>query len=299
MKNILTYLLILAIPFYSSAQDYVPMVEATACWGRKYVDNISLPPVVEQRGFFYINSNSKEIISGLEYWSLFNEYDPVLQNTPIGYLREDIQTQQVFYLNESENFSWLNCGGEEILLYDFSAEVGDTVYHCPNSDLYYVVQSIQVVEEYINSEIDFFNFGGGRVYEVFSSEFNFSTIYEGVGSNIGPIHEYPNVSTPGTEVLSSYTFECAFILDTDDFLSDKVDIFPNPTKGKLNIQLVEDSGLVEMKIYDLSGQIQKSHKINGRDAVINIENLPRGLYFITGYDKKGKQIFTQKFVKQN
>jgi len=297
MKKIFTCLLLFGTSFLGQAQDYMPMLEATACWGRKYVDNISLPPVVEQRGFFYINPNSTEIISGVEYWSLFNEYNPIQENTPIGYLREDTQAQQVFYLNESEDFSWLTCEGEEILLYDFSAEVGDTVYHCPNSDLFYVVQSMQIVGEYSSPEIDFSNIGGGRVYGIYSSQFNFSTIYEGVGSDIGPIHEFYNVSVPGTEILDNYIFGCEFIVNTRDEKEMNVSIFPNPAQDIVSISFVGERELSKVKIYNTSGQTQIINKVEGDNLLIDVKQLSRGLYFITGHDKKGKQIFSTKFVK--
>jgi len=285
--------------FIGRGQDYVPMLDADVCWGRKYVDNVSLPPIIEQGGLYYIFLNSTEMISGVEYINLFNEYDPVEQDEPIGYLRENMETQQVFYLNVSEEFSWLDCEGEEILLYDFSAQVGDTVYHCPNSDLYYVVQSVETVEQYTNPEIDFFDTEGGRVYEVYSSEFNFSTIYEGVGSNIGPIHEPHNLSVPGIDMLANHAFGCAFILDTDESIKKKVEIFPNPVQNILNIKIGEGAKLAEVEIYCVSGQVKMTNKLSDVNLSVNIENLPNGLYFITGYDEKGRQIFSRKFVKMN
>ncbi len=299
MKKIFTCSLIFVMIVVGRGQDYIPMLNVDACWGRKYVDNISIPPIVEDRGLYYIFSNVTEVISGIEYTSLFEEYDPVAVNAPIGYLREDIVSQQVFYLNLDEEFSWLNCDGEEILLYDFSAELGDTVYHCPNSNLYYVVQSVVITEEYSNPEIDFSGFGGGRVYEVFSSEFNFSTIYEGVGSNIAPIHSPYNVSVPGNEILANYTFGCAFILDTNDYADMEVIIYPNPIKNVLNIELGEEDIVVEIRIYDVSGQIQMIDKTIERNYTTRVGHLTSGLYFITGYSKDGKEIFNRKFVKMN
>jgi len=299
MKKIFTCLLLFVFAIIGRGQDYLPMLNSDICWERKYVDNISIPPVMEQRGFYYTLLNNVEVINGNQYMGLFNEYDPVEQNDPIGYIREDIGAQKIFYLNVSEEFEWLNCGGEEILLYDFSAELGDTVYHCPNSDLYYVIQSVEIVEEYTNSEIDFSGFGGGRVFEVFSSEFNFSIIYEGVGSNIGPIHEPPNISVPGNEILAAHSYDCAFILSTNESIRVSSEIFPNPVKNNLNVKLGEGAKLSGIKIYDVSCQIQVTDKISGTDFSVDIEKLANGLYFIMGYDEAGRQIFNQRFVKMN
>jgi hypothetical protein len=46
------------------------------------------------------------------------------------------------------------------------------------------------------------------------------------------------------------------------------------------------------------GQLEKKENfIDNRTYSINVENLTNGLYFITGYDEKGRQVFTQKFIK--
>ncbi len=299
MKKIFTCLLLFVFASVGNGQNYKPMLQADACWVRKYVDNISLPPITESRETYFIFSNNVELINEEEYIPLFMAFDSVGEDSLIGYLREDIETQQVFYLNANENLPWLNCEGEEILLYDFTAEVGDTVYHCPNSDLYYVVQSVEFIEEYMNPEIDFFDFGGGRVYEVYSSEFNFSSIYEGVGSNIGPIHEPPNVSVPGIEILESYIYGCEFILDIDKIMNTEVEVFPNPVQTTLHIKMGGKAKLSKVKIYDVSQRVQMTFGDIGGDFSINTVNLMNGLYFIMGYDENGRQIFNQKFIKMN
>jgi len=296
MKNIFTCLLLFVFACVGRGQDYVPMLSSNPCWGIKYVDNISTPPVTEQSGFYHVLFNEVEIVSGIEYTKFYDNYDPVLQDIPVGFMREDVATQQVFYLNADEENTWLNCGGEEILLYDFSAEVGDTVYHCPNSDLYYVVQSITTLEEYTNPEIEFYGFGGGRVYEVYSSEFDFSTIYEGVGSNTGPIHKPYNVSTPGNDILADFTFSCSFILDTDDVSESNFEVFPNPVIDNLHIESEENLQLTEVRIYDLTGQILMTEK-TVESSSLDVRTLAKGVYFVVGYRAQGEQIFYKKFVK--
>jgi hypothetical protein len=97
-------------------------------------------------------------------------------------------------------------------------------------------------------------------------------------------------------------------------LSNSVSIYPNPTDGQLQItnyelriENVEIFDVLGKKVQSLTFNVQSSETRNpkpekfpsfgGAGVVINISNLPSGIYFIRIQTEKGK-IVTQKVVKQ-
>lgn len=56
-----------------------------------------------------------------------------------------------------------------------------------------------------------------------------------------------------------------------------VNVFPNPTKDLL---YVECEGMNEIQLYSMSGKLLKSVKVSAPNKVINISNLPAGIYQI-------------------
>ncbi|WP_291150947.1 T9SS type A sorting domain-containing protein [Flavobacterium sp. UBA7680] len=70
---------------------------------------------------------------------------------------------------------------------------------------------------------------------------------------------------------------CTLGLETSIF--DKVAVYPNPTKGVLNIQNVS---LEKADVYNVLGQLVKSVKLNSgnTDNTINLSGLPKGVYYV-------------------
>lgn len=303
MKTRIIFTQFLLFTFYLQAQDYKPMLDADACWHTTFFDNISLPPIMEPGTQYWLNAANDTLVNGLEYVKLFSysqTIDPMqgsLNYTLLGYLREDTEAQKVYYLNVVEDYGWLDCGGEEILLYDFSAEVGDTVFHCSSSNYFYIIQEIQTVNNYESAQIDFSGETGGRIYQVFANEFNFTTIYEGIGSDASPIHFPINVSTPGSEMLTSYVKGCALILDNTEekqFLD--VAIFPNPARNSFLLAGNDLSQIQEILLVDQTGKTWKRINYQDGSAVISINDAPTGLYFVYGLDEEKRMIFREKII---
>lgn len=79
--------------------------------------------------------------------------------------------------------------------------------------------------------------------------------------------------------------------------SKNIKIITNPANDYLQL-VIENSGLenIEVGIYDILGKklIYRSALIN--NAIVNIENLPSGVYFVEVY-QEGKRLATTKFIK--
>ena len=295
MKRIFTLLLFGLTILTVQAQDYVPMVIEDACWEiyeYPHPSEIMTQPFyaydMQIQGDTLINDTLYQRISGAYF----------------GFIREDIITQKVYYRSRDESDSdWLDCfdGSTEILLYDFSAELGDTVFHCgENSYPYYVVEAINTIE-YDSSVVfggcNYFGMTTGRYFSVQTqSNFNLWEIREGVGGGLGPLFDFLNSSDAPGYGTHCYKRDCSVVLDNENLRRKEITIYPNPTQDFLMIEYVEN--LHSIEIYGLDGKFVKSERlIDVADSQIDINYLSSGIYFIVLKDTDGRIVFTDKIVK--
>ncbi len=74
----------------------------------------------------------------------------------------------------------------------------------------------------------------------------------------------------------------------------KVNIYPNPVKDQLNIQLPENENVSQIEIYNFAGQsvLQSENR-----KEINLKKLPSGSYMVKVKNTAGK-IYTSKIIKE-
>lgn len=79
------------------------------------------------------------------------------------------------------------------------------------------------------------------------------------------------------ETTTNYSETCT--LGLEDSVFDKVAIYPNPTKGEVNIQNV---AIEKITVYNSAGQLVRSFNLNVSDNnnQINLSGLPRGVYYL-------------------
>ncbi len=79
-------------------------------------------------------------------------------------------------------------------------------------------------------------------------------------------------------------------LSTQDFFANNLKIYPNPTKGMLNLS--SSTTLINgIDVTDLNGRIVKSFKLNGiSQAELNVSDLNSGMYFVSVETDSGKGI---------
>ncbi len=72
-------------------------------------------------------------------------------------------------------------------------------------------------------------------------------------------------------------------------------VFPNPVRERLNLQLPEDEAY-RIVISDMRGKIILENNLEGKDAsILNVGDFPAGMYAIAAYSEAG--VRTGKFVK--
>ncbi len=279
----------IAQPFPDRAASWV----ITECWGP--------PPGWSCANYRYF-SNGDTSINGMSY--MFLKYsinlDPTdtTSSTVVGYYR--IDGQKVFYLQDSSyansstgmyNSVYFNTG-QEILLYDFGIQIGDTF---SLSDTTYFLGQAKLVLTQIDTvqissdPVRRFIFTPENLSNCFSTQ-NYYW-YEGIGSIYG---FFPNFFCFENEI----TFDCFhennidyvfYLQPGDDCMNitlgenhpskvNHISVFPNPTNGQINI--VSDFNDDNVVITDMTGKWISSFSFSVGNNLIDIQYLSPGLYFL-------------------
>ena len=76
-----------------------------------------------------------------------------------------------------------------------------------------------------------------------------------------------------------------------------LNVFPNPTQDKLNINLTGFEGVSEVRIFDINGKQVMTQRFAQTNTVLNIATLPKGMYLVKVFTANGEVLHT-KIVKQ-
>ncbi len=87
------------------------------------------------------------------------------------------------------------------------------------------------------------------------------------------------------------TIDASSIQDLDRY---GISIYPNPTSGRLNIDLINSAEDASYRIISISGKVIDEDKLAGTKNIINLDSVHKGLYFIEL--KLGNQIVVSKIV---
>lgn len=79
----------------------------------------------------------------------------------------------------------------------------------------------------------------------------------------------------------------------ENFVSDGISVFPNPSKENITIILPEKATI---EILDMEGQIIKTISNNNLTITIDLRNLSSGIYILKANTDKG--ILIKRFIKQ-
>ncbi len=108
-------------------------------------------------------------------------------------------------------------------------------------------------------------------------------------ANIYFDYNYPVETNEAVTTISNATLQT-----TDLIKNNNVNIFPNPTKGDVNIEA--DSKIKSVEIYDAQGRIvQKKIGINAEKTKLSIHNANSGMYIFKIITEK--ETFTKKVIK--
>ena len=86
-------------------------------------------------------------------------------------------------------------------------------------------------------------------------------------------------------------------LDTNNYVSDKFNLYPNPATNLVNITNSENMSVRQVEIYDLAGKlINTQHFNNETEIQLNIEALTSGTYLMHLHTNKGMAV--KKLIKK-
>ena len=271
------------------AQEYVPIIQEGNVWN-------TLDVTVSMYNTYYNNVNwfsGDTIIDDVRYAKLMGTTNGGAPHL-FSVLRED----------DGKVWERLN-NQREILLYDFTANVGDTLrcglwadeYH------YYIVDSISM--EHIG--------GVDRKMLWFGLEYTWfhptaaETWIEGIGSDLGLLYSesagicgayYCTLCFHQNDELiwqnPNYD-DCTFDAVGENSFANGISVYPNPAKDVVNITFSNNAECRLIDIYSIDGRFMKSQNDNFNE--INIANLTPGLYLIKVRMNDGKEFTEQIVVK--
>jgi len=204
----------------------------------------------------------------------------------IAYLREDSTNQQVLISHYDE----------ELLLYDFSVEVGDTLF----GEDYAFDDHIEMVVNHIDSSLINGSYRKHISFDVLTGTNWSSEWIEGIGAT--PLLDYIGgegwyskclncLFENGTLVYYNSSYETCCPgeitgISNANSLNNQITLFPNPAHDILNIEFSETESS-SIKIFDVSANLIYQEELPPGKSSINISQLAAGIYIakITGKSK--------------
>jgi len=268
--------------------EYTPFPDSNAIWSEIYRAPVSEGYKEEYRALAIFNEDT--IINSIKYHKLFRLYDTLLNRDKAVYLggiRED-SSKRVFYKGDNlyEEYLYMNTNDNgEVLLYDFSLEVGDTLYggNFALSD----------EEKLIVTKIDtiLYNNSFRRKHHF---QFSRQKWIEGIGNIRGLLFISGALPTNGiynTLICFKQNGEQKYLNPEYEecfpgVLSSKIKapgenevlVYPNPSAGHIHFEKLQDFKI--LTIYDLHGQIIENREIYSKDCLtLDTYRFPPGMYF--------------------
>lgn len=179
---------------------------------------------------------------------------------------------------------------EEVLLYDFSLEKGDTFEYI-TPDRKFVVENVSVNAQG-RKEIQLSSFGCG--YPIYV------TWREGQGCTNGLLETICIYFYAGSCFYSEATGEPACVLPctpddpvlvstTPSFLPEAVKLYPNPTSGNLTLSLESFQEPVHLEVVDMMGRVAYQQMIVNPMTELTLSHLANGIYQVNLIGSSGRR----------
>lgn len=278
----LVALLMMAGGVTMQAQEYEPIIREGNEW---YTLNAIVCKDTEGHYNTFVNWLSGD--------TLINEvrYTKVMET-----LNGEGTPYQVALLREEDGKVWETYNGNsEILLYDFTANVGDSLV-CGYGD-YFVLDSISI--EQIGG-VDRKKFWFGLEYDFTGEPYAMETWIEGIGSDLGLLYcgsyyfcggYYRALCfhQDGELIWQNPEYDACVITSVEEINDKGISVYPNPA---MEIVTIDGLEAAEVQIYNALGQLVKTV----RDAnEISVSELPQGVYLVRIADEEGK-VFSAKMT---
>ena len=289
MKNLKIYtllaLLLMAGGVKTQAQEYVPMIQEGNEW-------CTLEAIVCKDTEGHYNT----LVNWLSGDTLINEvrFTKVMET-----LNGEGTPYQVALLREEYGKVWETYNGNsEILLYDFTANVGDSLV-CGYGD-YFVLDSISI--EQIGG-VDRKKFWFGLEYDFTGEPYAMETWIEGIGSDLGLLYcgsyyfcggYYRALCfhQDGELIWQNPEYDACVITSVEEINDKVISVYPNPAMETVTIDGVEAA---EVQVYNVLGQMVKT--VRGTNE-IDLSGLVDGVYLLRITDAERKTFMARMIVKE-
>ena len=305
MKTIRIIFVLFYCLLFANVEVFPQLLKRENQWN-ELTENYTLPPEYRYRKTYITKIGNDTLINGVNYYELLTTNDELssiwLEN---GYIREDVENRKVYYKPDD---------GQEALLYDFNAQVGDEIQ---SYDFRYE-RNVVITVEAIN--LVWINGIARKQMNVRSKPLNNDYEYEdhvwieGIGNMDGFLRSTMARPCPGSDWLSLLCFfqneelvykpgdtnvsDC-FVWETPEQNSiqsikdNSVIIYPNPADDLLTVSALNGT-VSRIEIFDSSGRklYTQTH-----EKAINVSSFSKGLYLLKVYNTTG-QIFVFKIIKK-
>ena len=281
MKNLILFFLLLLLNLSAFSQEYYPLIEEEKSWSVMIVIQTGEWPPFDTTYYtvnYYITGDS--MLNDIQYKKLFSSTEEMPTNWDLtGLIRED-STKSVWYKRIIDE--------NEVRLYDFSLNTGDSLKLGYDTLFYYHVDSVTTCT---------INGTQRNKYWVSSVNDWHETWIEGVGSNKGIINSASAsmvggrtwllcVSDSGELIYQNPNYEsCYLVTGIHENEKPIIQIYPNPAKDLLTIKNDNNIKIKSIMLTNITGQTIRQFD-PGR-IHLNISSIPPGLYFLRIFYKSG------------
>ena len=253
------------------------LVDTNKLWSNLF-DTFTGGPPPYYKTTSYVKFSGDTVINSVNYKKVLSTTDSLQNNFIVGgYIRED-STHKVFYYNPMSSTTRL--------LYDFNAEVGDSVdvgWYLPMPLVVDTIDSVFVYDRYLKRMVLSFQGMSGEIWiegigslcGIFNGGCNFIT---------GTRHEllcyFENDTLKYSNPDYPYCYYNTVGIDKHENDGIQVDLFPNPVTSfsTFNIYGYKNKECV-LEIFNATGQKTNNFLINDDKLIINRRDFSPGIYF--------------------
>lgn len=277
------------ISIRDSSFDYIPFPESNVRWKESGLDAHQYPSCFEEEYLYTLDT----LINGKTYHKLQSNsiggnsiggycFSPYINWSGELYYRNDVVNRRVYFIDSLTQGSI-----QEKLAYDFNLQVGDTL------PISLIATSTLPSDRFVIDSINYV-YEAGRIrrrYLFYAQYFNrYESITEGIGSSAGLIKDLNDLSglCCGTYLdcisidgiaypLQGAYASCTIItsIDNHDLPSEDIQLYPNPSTGKIYIQT--DKQLHNIELFSLQGKLIQEWSGNKHELVLPEKS---GMYLI-------------------
>lgn len=275
MKKTIFLLFGLALSVIIYSQNYYPLIEDDKTWNVLNVNLVSIGPPVDTT----FNTQSFKlfgdtILNSVTYKKLYSSNEEIPVNWNLwGFMREDTN-KKVWAKRVLDE--------EEVLMYDFSVNEGDSLLIGYIEPIYHYVDSVTIVT---------INGTSRKKYWLSMSNYYWETWIEGIGSNKGIVGSGSGNMVGGWTWLLCMSenneliymnpyYNSCYMISTDITDNNKAifQVYPNPINNDFRIEYPANIKIKSLSILNLTGQTIK--QFDPVTAQLDISGITSGMYFL-------------------